>query len=119
MLLDLQTLDVVVRHGQTARGQDGKKPHTGLSGDRASKRPPANHQGRDIRQDAQQYHNVAVDPVEQERLEPDNGYELPDHEEPHGQATSQVNGNAYAIVATFVPIPFEGGGLIRKLPGHV
>lgn len=119
MLFDLQALYVVVRHGQAERGQNGQSTHAGLRRQRASKRSPADHQGSDVRQDAQQDHDVAVDPVEQERLEPDDGHELPDHEEAHGQGTGQVDGDAYAVVAILVPVPLEWGGLVGELAGHV
>lgn len=80
MLVDLQTLDVVVSHADADCDDDGQKPDTGLRLDGTTESAAGDHERAGVGGEDEEDDDVAVDAMEDEEFVADGGDELEDDE---------------------------------------
>lgn len=68
MLIDLESLDVLVCQTQSSSGQDKQSADESLHRDCTTESMTRNHQGSCIRHEGEEYHNVSVDAMEVHEL---------------------------------------------------
>lgn len=76
MLIDLQTLDVVVSQGDADGGVDGQQSDPGLGLDGPAKAAACDHESTGVGSDDEEEDEVAADAVEEDEPVPDGRYEL-------------------------------------------
>ena len=76
MLVDLQTLDVVVCQGDADSGDDGQQSDAGLRLDRSTEAAAGDHESAGVGGGDEEDDEVAADAVEEDELVPDDGHEL-------------------------------------------
>ena len=114
MLVDLDTLDVVIRQAKACSREDHKHTDSCLCFDCATKSPPADHKRTSIGDKDEQDDDVSVDPVEDEEFMTDDGYELPDHQKACRKDGAEMKGNTDTICASLDPVPFARRGAVLE-----
>lgn len=112
VLIDLETLDVVVRHADTRRRDDGEEADSGLGCQCAPKGASDDHHCTDVAHDGEDDDKIAVDAMDNEELMPYHRKELPNHQKPGGKNCDEVEGDANAVDAVTEPVPLAGRGAV-------
>ena len=106
MLVDLQAFDIIIGHAQARSHNDRKEADAGLCRRCAAKRFSRQHEGARDAEEEEDGDDVAVDAMEEDELVPDDGHELPDHQQSCGYDGSKVHHDANTVVSGLVVEPF-------------
>lgn len=107
MLIDLETLHVVVCHTYGHGNDQCEEIHCCLDFKSSAESPPGNHHGTSVAEESKEYNQVSVDAVEYEEFVADNRHELPNHEKAARQTCCEVECYSDSSIASMVEIPFS------------
>lgn len=99
MLIDLEFLNVIVGHTKADRGRDHQDADSSLRGEFSAERTADNHQSTRMTNQDQDYDHMAIDPVEEHGLVSDGRDELEDHQHACRHYSTEMQGDADAIMA--------------------
>lgn len=116
MLIDLQSLDVVICQCDADGASDDQDANTSLGSQSSAKCSPRYHNGASITDQGKEYDGVAVDAMEEKEFLADLGDELED-QRGEGEDGAEMDGHADSVDTGPVGVPFALRCALREAAG--